>query len=425
MKIQLKSRDVSLIGTILLFTYSYCNQFLGVSLLFSGAFLISYFIVLYFVLILSTTNRLGMFRNKSIILDSYSLQLLLVFIATIVSMIRCIEKQQIAFYLILFWIPLSLDEYILENKSLVRVFVLISVILVIGSLINYWFPQIYSMYIVKGFRRGASKRLVMFLKEGIYYAGFTSQVAYTSFFLCMGMGALMCFRKVIYGSVAWVIAGFIMLGMFLTSKRGPFIFLITSLLLVYFFEGLGRHKLIRVFKIVFVFVITYFIIAFLAYTDINIPGIDRIYKAINGFITSGEIKNTGRHVLFAQALEYFLAKPLWGIGWGNYHVLFTPLKTHVHNIYLQLLCEDGIFVFAIYFVFFVTQMFIGIQAIKRYTQEDIKRAWMKYGLFIQFFFLLYGITGNPLYDLEMAIFYFFAVGIVNLSISTVNETEMV
>ena len=43
-----------------------------------------------------------------------------------------------------------------------------------------------------------------------------------------------------------------------------------------------------------------------------------------------------------------------------------------------------------------------------------ERAWIGLALFTQVYFLLFGLTENPIYDIEEMIVYMFAIGIANL-----------
>lgn len=59
---------------------------------------------------------------------------------------------------------------------------------------------------------------------------------------------------------------------------------------------------------------------------------------------------------------------------------------------------------------------------KGLTGGMIEGGWIKFSFFIQLYFLLYGITGNPLYDIEETIMYFFAIGISYLPLLSSDNT---
>jgi O-antigen ligase len=179
---------------------------------------------------------------------------------------------------------------------------------------------------------------------------------------------------------------------------------------VFFVEGNGKERFIRVLQIILIVLAAYGGLYLLAKVTNN-AGIIRIFEAVQEYVLTRDIEDAGREQLRVQAVEYFKSNPLLGIGWTNYKNLFLLRKTHVHNIYYQLLCESGIIGFAIFIFFFISSFFRTIKKIALADDESFEYSWLLLSLYIQIYFLLYGISGNPLYDIEETILYFFAVGI--------------
>ena len=74
-------------------------------------------------------------------------------------------------------------------------------------------------------------------------------------------------------------------------------------------------------------------------------------------------------------------------------------------------------------IFFLTRLLRTFSAVKesRFIDTPIENGWVRFSLFIQIYFLLYGITGNPLYDIEETIIYFFAIGISYIPLFSFSE----
>lgn len=148
-----------------------------------------------------------------------------------------------------------------------------------------------------------------------------------------------------------------------------------------------------------------------------LSGINRLTDSNNGDALSG------RDRLWALAIYLWNTSPELGIGMGGYvnfirnNTLFTrnllrvTLATSVHNIYLQLLAENGVIGFCIFVTYFIYNLVNAISnLIKaiRINDTDILRV-AYFALFLQVWFLIYGITGNPLFTLFQLFIYFFSI----------------
>ena len=81
-----------------------------------------------------------------------------------------------------------------------------------------------------------------------------------------------------------------------------------------------------------------------------------------------------------------------------------------------LLCETGILGFGIYLTWFISFLLRTWSLLLKCRKQQIYlnsnfQTLLVVSLAIQLFFLLYGITGNPLYDKEMFVPYFLACAI--------------
>ena len=202
----------------------------------------------------------------------------------------------------------------------------------------------------------------------------------------------------------------ILFGLLLTGKRAPVFFLLVCIMFLYFFESRERERFTRVLQILLITVAA-FAALFLLARFTNNPAIDRIFESAQNMILSRDVEDAGRDQLWTQAMKYFHDNPWLGIGWTHFKTLFAFRGTHVHNIYIQLLCETGIIGFSVFVFFFVWNIIATLKKIKDTEPGTCECSWLMLSLFMQIYFLLYGMTGNPLYDVEETILYFFGAGI--------------
>lgn len=324
------------------------------------------------------------------------------------------DVYSLLYYGMAFLLPFVLLSEMKQFIRPIKIYAVFSLVIVAGSFFNYLFPIIYSAMIPL-FYSGYSLKSVQWLaKEGTFYPGIFSQVNYVAFFLGIAIGAVYNFRKIIFTNIWLIIEGILMFGMLLTGKRGAFVYAIVALLLIYFLEGMGREKIFRIIKIATVVVMLYLVLAFIAKQS-EIPSIVRIYDTVNSLVFSGTVDDTGRTQLRKQAFWYFHDYPILGIGWGNFKKLFSLRSTYVHCIYIQLLCETGIVGTMVFACFFVKNILEGLKKYRLVgTEISCERAWIGLALFTQVYFLLFGLTENPIYDIEEMIIYMYAIGVINL-----------
>ena len=400
---------INRLGVFLALFYAFSTRSIIGSLVYRGVLLWAFYGVTYLVLGVCLINS---FRHEGshLYAPRYFFSVLLPFAVIVFGLYRTGDLRSLLYYGIVVLIPFAMKPRLKECKGICIAFVVIGIILFIGCLINYLFPSAYRLAILPLFTASEQSGLDWQAGFGTFFPGFTSQVGYTSYFLSTAFGALFCFRKSIYKRWFVPIAIMLIFGMFLTGKRGPSIFLLISIMILYFYESRKRERFVRVLQVALIIIAAYFVLFMLARFTDN-PGINRVFESVQEFVFTRNIEDTGRDQLRNQALAYFSDNMLFGIGWTNFKNLFMLRNTHVHNIYIQLLCETGIVGFSIFVIFFAKSIVATLKKIKAASRETYEYSWLMLSLFMQIYFLLYGMSGNPLYDIEETILYFFGVGI--------------
>ncbi len=253
-------------------------------------------------------------------------------------------------------------------------------------------------------------------------SGFTLNSGYTAGYIIAGLFvAISLYKRENPGYKKIMLPLFLLLGLLLTVKRGPTFFFILTVIYCYLAPVKSSKKMKRYWTLFLI--VAFALIVLFAFRDAlsSIPIVGKILDTIAGVI-NGEDVTTGRTRLYLWALELFRRNPIFGIGWGRYRTTVVGNVTLVkdfetHNIYLQLLAETGI----IGFIAFVTTFLIfwnttRIAYCKCVQNNNLYEAnWRKllyFSLAYQTYFLLYGLTGNPLYDPHFQLMYIFSCVII-------------
>ena len=262
-----------------------------------------------------------------------------------------------------------------------------------------WFMK-FSDYISAGYFMGLSTH---YSTSGMYMAmGF---ISFSAAFL-----ESFEFRKV-RNSKGVVLNGVIsllfLIALILTQKRGQLLFAVISFGILYFVgfvRGNISKRLIRVFIIIFLS-----ILAFIALLRIPL-----FANAIVRFMIKGSIDDvsSGRiSSLWEPAFNAFLSNPLFGIGWRQFRWIYPMMQypyglvnNDCHNIFIQVLCENGLLlgipIFVLILYIYIKTWKALIYAKKHLTEYIGIWQTLLVSFGYQTFFILYGTTGNPLYDIQ-------------------------
>lgn len=240
-------------------------------------------------------------------------------------------------------------------------------------------------------------------------------------FICSGLAAYVAYtliynRKLKMGNRIAVILVFAIAELMI-QKRGFIIDIIVALLLLRLIrirkEDLRSVKIKRLFRrALYVIGLTAAAISLYKW----IPAIHRSVDSLFARFTSNDTTLSGRTNLYELALMLFRGHTTRGIGWGRYRAYTTGIlgksgiSYETHNVYLQVLTETGVIGFAVFLIAVASTLIYGIRKFKKTSvQETESQIVIQLGLFMQFFFLAYCMSGNPLYDYNFCITYFIGI----------------
>lgn len=194
------------------------------------------------------------------------------------------------------------------------------------------------------------------------------------------------------------------IALLLTGKRASIIFSTVSLVMVYYIYNSNKplNRFGKLFLLAIVVMIAFYI------GSVFIPSLSNF---IDRFIETSEAGDVslGRIKQSAIALNIFFKNWILGGGWDSFKYLYKAqfgILLNVHNIYIQLLCENGVLGAMPFFAFFIVAMYRAIKSLiylrKHQTGKyPTAEMYLGFSIAMQSFFLLYGITGNPLYDQQV------------------------
>ena len=295
------------------------------------------------------------------------------------------------------------------------------VVTMVGLGVQMLLPQVYNSYVRPIFTGGGST-ILMWMERGYGYNGFTYQLANTANNLIIAEAFCLYFfeelfpkyhrKKLIY----WAFFSLFVISVLLTGKRTYALMAIGIPSIVYIVErrlSSGTFFLLLFGVFLTIIGVNYFIDNASLFE--NSKYIHRLSETVSSS-QSGDNWTSGRQELAAQAIEFFSENPLLGIGVNHFHQM-SPEHTDVHNSYLQVLCEQGIVGFILFIIPLFFCLLRTISYMKRHYNDCIQINYLKISLFIQFYFIIYALTGNVVIDFSCFSMYFLAIAIfINVQI---------
>lgn len=183
-----------------------------------------------------------------------------------------------------------------------------------------------------------------------------------------------------------------------TTKRAHLLFAVSALVICFLIirkgNALGRFTKalgMGILAVSLLSVISYFVPALMSTFD-------------RFFNQTGDI-STGRYVLWEYALNEFHKNPILGIGWFGFRFqqldfTYTAGYYDVHCIYIQLLCEVGVIGLILVVFAMLSSWIKNIILLKKRSEKmpEFCYSALMVSLGVQTFMIIYGITGNVLYD---------------------------
>lgn len=276
-------------------------------------------------------------------------------------------------------------------KDFTKWIYLASIIVVASSIIHFVFSEWFNGIMSVVLRADAYEQLIWSYSVDNTYAGLSAYTSNTTFSAAIVFGnSFLSFinkneNKIIKNKI--VNATLMVLSLFsimLCSKRGIFVATIISVVVLMFYIYRKNDFFLKFFSVVFLVVVALYILY-----QIN----DVVAGFLDRFMTDDFL--TGRDTIYESLISDFkMSNILIGRGTASTYAIAGK---GAHNIYLQILYDHGVVFSVPYYLFLVYNYYI---AFKRKCPISI---------FVQTMFLVYGLSGNPLYSNMFMMIYLYYV----------------
>ena len=285
-----------------------------------------------------------------------------------------------------------------SGMYLVNGLVVVGAIFAGATFLFYFFPNIYLNSVVPKLADYLKETAVIMMRTN-RYPGLTGHYSTNGTYLAIGFGAVIsiifCKTGEKKKNSKYLIVCLLILGaLLLIGKRAHLVFSVAAAFGVYWLSN-DKDKVNRLIKLLGVVLVA----AILFVIMVNqIPALSNTFNRFSETADSGDFLMS-RGLFYAEAISQFKSHLLLGCGWKQ---MVNLLAHDVHNIYIQLLAETGLVGFSFYIILFVSGLLMAVRLVKMAassTSESIvDKKLIYFAAYYMFFFILYGFTGNPLYD---------------------------
>lgn len=389
-------------------------------------------ICLFLFFTLTTDFRLSIFGNVFIayVFALFAIGLLLFFskrktsarylklpvafwILSICFVATAFELNYIVRYSIGLILLLCYAETLGAGNTTIKVLGGFGIIFAIFSFVFWLLPNVYINQVVPLLAEYERIDAVTMIRSN-RFPGLTGHYSTNGIYLSMGFGAitgiiLSNIKNKKKNVVAYVWLLLITGALLLIGKRAHLFFSIAAAFAVYWLCYSG-NKATRFLKVMRITVIG---MVLLVIALEQIPMLSNTFDRFTNTIKEGQFWMS-RDILFAQAWIAFLRHPLLGNGWRS--LMDGIMGLDAHNVFVQLLAETGIVGFAFFFSLIVYGVVTATKTLgwfgkhKEYTVQDT--ALLYFAVYYVYFFSLYCLTGNPLYDEQPFYIYMISYGSV-------------
>lgn len=298
------------------------------------------------------------------------------------------EAILFAFFAIMFWLSLTNSNFV---KSFAKWIYIVSVVIVLSSILHFLAPLWINALMSQVMREDAYEQLMWSFTVDTTFAGLAAYTSNATFAAAIVFGNSflnMTNKKetpIIKSKLLnLVLLALSMFSIIICSKRGIFVATIVALIVLMFYLYRGRNFFL---KFLGVAVLASVVLIILYNTN------EFVSAFLNRFV--GDDIMTGRDTIYETLMDDFRESNFL-IGRGT-AATYELAEEGAHNIYIQILYDHGLIFSIPYYILLLYNYYL---AFKNKCPLSI---------FVQTMFLVYGLSGNPLYSNMFMMIYIYHV----------------
>lgn len=298
------------------------------------------------------------------------------------------EAILFAFFAIMFWLSLTNSDFV---KSFAKWIYIVSVVIVLSSIFHFLAPLWFNALMSQVMREDAYEQLMWSFTVDTTFAGLAAYTSNATFAAAIVFGNSflnMTNKKetpIIKSKLLnLVLLALSMFSIIICSKRGIFVATIVALIVLMFYLYRGRNFFL---KFLGVAVLASVVLIILYNTN------EFVSAFLNRFV--GDDIMTGRDTIYETLMDDF-GESNFLIGRGT-AATYELAEEGAHNIYIQILYDHGLIFSIPYYILLLYNYYL---AFKNKCPLSI---------FVQTMFLVYGLSGNPLYSNMFMMIYIYHV----------------
>lgn len=277
-----------------------------------------------------------------------------------------------------------------------------------------------------------------------YRAGLTTHYSTNGMYISLGFlaSAFLALSRGKKKSAVWTVAaGLCLFALILTTKRAHLAFGSLAFAVSYLafnscrgLSSLGKFMLITATVLLLLYIVSFF-------NDDVLYVLER-FAAMEDDDSFG-----GRREFYNLCLSMWEESPLFGCGWGSYTLRFNQTTLGIwyisqgfssmdaHNVYLQLLAEEGVIGILPFVGALVGGILVTVKPLLRMNilaaeegdcpDLDERRGLLAASLAVQLFFAMYCVTGNPLYDAQVFVPWLLALGVAMVLVRELPKSDSI